>query len=356
MFFSSQRVRSSSEPAGRTETLASTAQRSLLHACVGDAERDDRLAKELEEALGLLGRADVGLGDDLDQRRAAPVEVDQRPLRADLAARAAADVDGLRRVLLQVRADEADLERLGAPVPRVARRRRAAGRTGRSGSPSGCPDRSSSSARRPPCSAISEPSARPSLIVHSTAVRFATGNAPGCARQTGQVCVFGSAPKPVSQRQNIFVRVFRWTWISSPTTASQSVTASSLISASPGRNRTPAPAPARGLPGRACSPRAAARPAAGRPAGPSESPHGIESPGSPATHDGNRQQVGGVHRERVVGALADRERDRRRRRRHDQVEALEDGGVLADDHRPHLLRLAVERVVVAGRERVRARA
>ena len=56
------------------------------------------------------------------------------------------------------------------------------------------------------------------MIVHSTAVRFATGSAPGCARQTGQVCVFSGAPKPVSQRQNIFVRVFRWTWISRPTT------------------------------------------------------------------------------------------------------------------------------------------
>ena len=113
MFFSSQRVRSSSESAGRTETLASTAQRSLLHACVRDAERDDRLPQELQEALCLLGRADVGLGDDLDQRRAAAVEVDQRALGADLAARAAADVDGLRGVLLEVRADEADLERLG---------------------------------------------------------------------------------------------------------------------------------------------------------------------------------------------------------------------------------------------------
>src|SRR5438034_1596938 len=73
-------------------------------------------------------------------------------------------------------------------------------------------------------SAISQPSASPSLIVHSTALRFATGNAPGCARQTGQVRVFGSAKYSSSQRQNIFVRVFRWTWISSPTTVSHSVT------------------------------------------------------------------------------------------------------------------------------------
>src|SRR5919198_191829 len=67
---------------------------------------------------------------------------------------------------------------------------------------------------------MSQPSASPSLIVHSIAVRFGTGSDPGWPRQTGQVRVFGSAPKPDSQRQNIFVRVFSWTWISSPITGS----------------------------------------------------------------------------------------------------------------------------------------
>src|SRR3954462_11551200 len=66
-----------------------------------------------------------------------------------------------------------------------------------------------------------QPSASPSLIVHSTARSFGTGNAPGCARQTGQVCVFGSPPDPFSQGQNIFVPVFSWTGISSPMTGSQ---------------------------------------------------------------------------------------------------------------------------------------
>src|SRR5207237_5047632 len=67
-----------------------------------------------------------------------------------------------------------------------------------------------------------EPSARPSLIVHSIAVAFGTGRAPGCARQTGHVRVFWAAPQPASQPQNIFVRVFSWTWISRPITGSQS--------------------------------------------------------------------------------------------------------------------------------------
>src|SRR5919109_4387020 len=65
-------------------------------------------------------------------------------------------------------------------------------------------------------------SARPSLSVHSTTSSFGTGSAPGCARQTGHVCVFGSPPKPLSQRQNIFVRVFSCTWISRPMTGSHS--------------------------------------------------------------------------------------------------------------------------------------
>src|SRR4029450_11873554 len=65
-------------------------------------------------------------------------------------------------------------------------------------------------------------SACPSLIVHSTAVSFGTGSAPGNARQTGHTRVFGSPPNPASQRQNIFGRVFRCVWISRPMTGSHS--------------------------------------------------------------------------------------------------------------------------------------
>src|SRR3954468_9558831 len=56
----------------------------------------------------------------------------------------------------------------------------------------------------------------------SIAARFGTGSAPGNARQTGQVFEFGAAAYSTGQRQNIFVRVFRWTWISSPMTGSHS--------------------------------------------------------------------------------------------------------------------------------------
>src|SRR6266576_2105282 len=65
-------------------------------------------------------------------------------------------------------------------------------------------------------------SACPSLIVHSTAVAFGTGSAPGKARHTGHVRVFGPPPNPASQPQNILVRVFSCTWISRPMTGSHS--------------------------------------------------------------------------------------------------------------------------------------
>jgi hypothetical protein len=53
-----------------------------------------------------------------------------------------------------------------------------------------------------------------------TASAFVTGNVPGCPRQIGQVCTFGSSPNDSSQPQNIFVRVRSWTWISRPMTGS----------------------------------------------------------------------------------------------------------------------------------------
>ena len=68
---------------------------------------------------------------------------------------------------------------------------------------------------------MSQPSAWPRRIVISIARRFGTGSVPGCARQTGHVCEFSGAKYSSAQRQNIFVRVFRWTWISRPMTGSQ---------------------------------------------------------------------------------------------------------------------------------------
>ena len=144
--------------AGRAQRdVRVAAQRALLHVHVADAELAQRRAQQAQPLAGLLGRAQIGLGDDLRERRAAAVEVDDALVRAlDPAARA--DVDQLGRVLLQVHPVDAHLAR-------AARRCTAARRTGRSGSPSAGRDRSSScggrsSAARAPTRAPSRSSGR----------------------------------------------------------------------------------------------------------------------------------------------------------------------------------------------------
>ena len=76
-------------------------------------------------------------------------------------------------------------------------------------------------------SAIEQLSASPIRIADSTAVRLTTGIAPGRPRQTGQVCVLGSAPKTVEQPQNIFDAVLSSTCTSRPITGSKASIASS---------------------------------------------------------------------------------------------------------------------------------
>ena len=66
------------------------------------------------------------------------------------------------------------------------------------------------------------------------------------------------------------------------------------------------------------------------------------------------REVGLVHRDRVVGSLADREGDGRRRRRDQDVDLRVRRLEVAPDQRAHLLRLSVVGVVVAGRQRVGA--
>ena len=108
MFLISVRVRSSSEPSGSDRDVRVDAQRPLLHLRVRDPELDDRLAEELQEPLRLVRGADVRRGDDLDEWRATAVEVDERDVRAADPPGPPADVNGLRRVLLEVRAHDPD--------------------------------------------------------------------------------------------------------------------------------------------------------------------------------------------------------------------------------------------------------
>ena len=106
MFFSSVLVAQLLAAGRAHRDVAVDAQAALLHVDVGDAELAHRLAQQPRPGGRLGGAAQVGLGDDLDQRRAAAVEVDQRGAGAVDAARLA-DVDHLRRVLLEVGAVDA---------------------------------------------------------------------------------------------------------------------------------------------------------------------------------------------------------------------------------------------------------
>ena len=104
-FLISQRVPKGS-PAWRTETLASIRMEpsSMRPSEAPVAIRIPR--NSLDVGAGLGGAADVGPRDDLDERHARAVVVDERPLGA-VDASAAAEVGRLAGVLFEVRALDA---------------------------------------------------------------------------------------------------------------------------------------------------------------------------------------------------------------------------------------------------------
>ncbi len=91
----------------------------LLHLGVGRADGDEDRAELADVGLGLVGRPDVGTAHDLDERDAGTVEVDQREVAAVDATAAPTDVGRLARVLLQVRAFDADADAAGQVEPAV---------------------------------------------------------------------------------------------------------------------------------------------------------------------------------------------------------------------------------------------
>ena len=201
-------------------------QAALFHVAVVDPERDEDLAKLPERLGGIARRAQIRLGDDLDQRRAAAIEIEVgllvgvgEPL-----------VERLARIFLHVHARDAD-----APWRRRRRRTRAcrpspaAVRIVRSDTPWADPGKSSFSGQkstvRGPCSS----SARAAFAAKSTARRFRTGRAPGKPRQTGQTLVFGACPNRVLQPQKIFVSVRSRACISSPMTGSNPTRCDAII-------------------------------------------------------------------------------------------------------------------------------
>ena len=82
-------------------------QAALLHVAVGDAEVGQQQLQFGQIGLGFGGRAQVGLADDFQQRRAGAIQVDAA---VGLAGRFV--VHALAGVFLQVGADDADPLRL----------------------------------------------------------------------------------------------------------------------------------------------------------------------------------------------------------------------------------------------------
>ena len=80
------------------------AQRAFFHVAVAHAGVEDDFLQPRQVFLGFVGRGDVGLADDLDQRHAGAVQVDRGPL----AAVGQAVVQALARVFFQVHARDAD--------------------------------------------------------------------------------------------------------------------------------------------------------------------------------------------------------------------------------------------------------
>ena len=120
MFFSSVFVPSSSLPAGRIEMFASQrSEPSSMFTSLTPSWRSV-VRSSCSHSRACSARAQVGLGDDLGQRRAAAVEVDDRRVGA-VDAPARADVDELRRVLLEVHAVDAHVAELPAAAQRARR-------------------------------------------------------------------------------------------------------------------------------------------------------------------------------------------------------------------------------------------
>ena len=79
MFFTSTMGVAILRPSGRVDVQVDVGvdpQAPFLHVAVGDAQVVQQQLQLGEISLGLGGRTEVGLADDLQQRRAGPVQVD----------------------------------------------------------------------------------------------------------------------------------------------------------------------------------------------------------------------------------------------------------------------------------------
>ena len=127
-FLISTRVPSGAVSDGRTETLASQRRLPFSMSPSQTPVYRTQPPQLRQVGRGLLGRAEIGLADDLDERHAGAVPVHQRHVGRDV--RVGRVVEDLARVLLEVDAHQADRfsPRGRVDLDRV-RRSRTAGRT-----------------------------------------------------------------------------------------------------------------------------------------------------------------------------------------------------------------------------------
>ena len=179
------------------------AQMSLLHIASGDLNVLQHLLDLGQVCMRFVGAADVGLADDLNQRRAAAVEIHVGIAVGVLEA----VVNALARVVLHVDPRDADALLFALDLnfhPAVLGQRLVILR-----------DLIALGqirieivlARKDGTRIHAAVQGQPAWMASSTAWRLSTGRAPGRPRHTGQTLVFGGAPKLVGQPQNIFVRV-----------------------------------------------------------------------------------------------------------------------------------------------------
>ena len=99
-------------PAATQAHVSIAAQRPLFHRAVGDADGQIDLTELLHEQARLLGRAQIRLGHQLDERRSGAVVVDEAVRGAGDAALTAADMHHLAGILLHMDARDAHMRHI----------------------------------------------------------------------------------------------------------------------------------------------------------------------------------------------------------------------------------------------------
>ncbi len=218
MFFTSVLVPSSARPCRTHRDVGVAPETPFFHVAVVDADRHQNLAEAAEGFGSVRGRPQIRLRHDLDERRAAAVEI-------DVAAAVGVWktlVQRLASVLFHVHARDADAPG-GSRRGELERRRRwrAAARTAKSGSPWAGPDRSSSCGRKSSAPATGIPAPEPLSPRNRSPAGSGPAAHPAAPGRPGRHSCWARSPNRVPQPQKILVSVSSRAWISRPMTGSQ---------------------------------------------------------------------------------------------------------------------------------------